>query len=107
MANMIMMVGIQGSGKSTFAKNMKDYVVHSSDELRKELFGSVNYQEKNNELFDELHKRIINDLKKGKNVIYDAMNISYKRRILFLEKLNNIACKKAFLAARNTSDGVS
>ena len=59
-----MLVGIPGSGKSTWAENNKDIVnevIQSSDELRKEL-GDINDQSKNEEVFNILHKRIKEDL---------------------------------------------
>ena len=97
MNKLIMMVGLPASGKSTYAQciaDTEDAIIHSSDNLRKELFGDVNEQDKNNELFKELHNRIKSDLKTGKNVIYDACNISYKRRKAFLDELKKINCKK-------------
>jgi|LSQX01.3.fsa_nt_gb predicted kinase len=97
MNKLIMMVGLPASGKSTYAQciaDTEDAIIHSSDNLREELFGDVNEQDKNNELFKELHNRIKSDLKTGKNVIYDACNISYKRRKAFLDELKKINCKK-------------
>lgn len=94
MPELIVFSGLPGSGKSTFAKELKGYKVHSSDDLRKELFGDENCQDKNSELFDELHKRIITDLKSDSDVVFDATNISYKTRMSFLEKIKKIDCKK-------------
>jgi predicted kinase len=92
-----MMVGLLGAGKSTCLDSI-DYgnekpIIHSSDKLREELFGDVNSQEHNGDLFVELHRRIKRDLKSGKDVIYDATNLSKKRRIAFLNELKNINCK--------------
>lgn len=93
-----MMVGLPGSGKSTIAKTIQrsvpNTVIRSSDELRGELFGNVNDQSKNNELFIELHRRIKADLSAGRNVIYDATNLNKKRRASFLAELKNIDCFK-------------
>ena len=97
MRKFIMMVGLPASGKSTVTKEIsiqEKAVVHSSDSLRKELFGDENTNDKNEELFKELHNRIKTDLRAGKNVIYDATNINYKRRKAFLEELKNIDCEK-------------
>jgi len=92
-----MMVGLPGSGKSLRAKNLavkENAIIHSSDNLRQELFGDENTQDNNEELFKELHRRIKQDLKGEQNVIYDATNISYKRRKAFLEELKKINCEK-------------
>lgn len=94
---LVMMVGLVGSGKSTYAKQFAEEMpatVFSSDELREEMFGDVNNQENNQKLFQELHKRIKECLKSGKNAIYDATNISSKRRRSFLNELKNIDCCK-------------
>lgn len=93
----IMMVGLVGSGKTARAQELSEEYnanVFSSDELREELFGDVNHQENNDMLFKELHNRIKGCLKDGKNAIYDATNINYKRRMAFLVELKNIPCKK-------------
>lgn len=82
-----------GSGKSTVAKNLRGDIF-SSDTLRKELWGSESTQGDNNELFNELHKRIKNNLIAGRSTIYDATNISSKRRKAFVESLNKIQCEK-------------
>ena len=98
-----MVIGLVASGKSFVAKQLalkENAVIHSSDKLRIELFGDVNEVDKNGEVFQELHKRIKDDLKKGKNVIYDATNISNKRRKTFLDELKKIDCiKECYLVA--------
>jgi predicted kinase len=92
-----MMVGIVGSGKSTKAQKIAkehEATIFSSDELRVEMFGDINHQADNTKLFEELHKRIKNCLREGKNACYDATNINYKRRMAFLSELTNIPCEK-------------
>lgn len=92
-----MTIGLPGSGKSTYVKRMNDVVIHSSDNIRKELFGDINDQTHNKQVFETLHKRIIKDLSDGKNIVYDATNINYKRRMEFLKTLNKIHCEKIAL----------
>ena len=91
----IMLVGLPGSGKSTYAEKLKEkgVIIHSSDAVRKE-FGDVNDQSKNADVFTILHRRIKDDLRDGKNVCYDATNLSRKRRVAFLRELKNIPCEK-------------
>ena len=94
-----MLVGLPGSGKSTYVKeNFLEENIFSSDAIREELFGSdnnkVNTPENNQKVFTELHKRIKERLKSGQNAVYDATNINCKRRMAFLRELKNIPCKK-------------
>ena len=90
----IMLVGLPGSGKSTFVKRYKEYKVHSSDDIREELTGDVNRQDINNLVFKILHNRVKEDLLNGQSVIYDATNLNRKRRKAFLQELNKISCWK-------------
>lgn len=93
----IMMIGLPASGKSEQAKKLAakyDAEIFSSDALREEMFGDVNHQTNNDVLFKELHKRIRGCLTYGKSAIYDACNISYKRRMEFLKSLNKIPCEE-------------
>ena len=65
----IMMVGLPGSGKSTYAKKLSDKVqitIYSSDAIREELFGDENCQTDNNEVFETLHKRVKDRLRNKK-----------------------------------------
>ncbi len=98
MNNFVMFCGIPASGKSYLInylyKHTNNLVVHSSDDLRLKMFGDINDNEHNNMIFETLHQYIIADLKRGKNVVYDATNISYKRRVEFLKRINFINCYK-------------
>ena len=94
---MIMMCGLVGSGKTVKVQELAEQynaTVFSSDALREELFGNVNNQSHNQELFVELHKRIKECLRAGHSAIYDATNISYKKRMAFLAELKNIPSEK-------------
>lgn len=78
------MIGVPGSGKSYVAHEMAESlnaVIHSSDDIREELFGDANVQSGNNEVFALMHKRVKEDLIAGKNVIYDATNTRLKGRM--------------------------
>lgn len=87
----IMLVGLPGTGKSYYAKQLeeKGYFVHCSEE-----YGDVNDMSINNKVFRELQSRIRDDLKTGNSVIYDATNTKYKRRMGFLRELKSIDCEK-------------
>jgi len=94
-----MTVGLPGSGKSTYCQQLRanGVIIHSSDALREELYGDANNQEHNQDLFVELHRRIKKDLIDGHSVVYDATNLSKKRRTAFLAELKSIACQKICL----------
>lgn len=97
MVKCFVMCGLPASGKSWQAKKLAeeyDAEIFSSDSLREEMFGDVNHQTDNDTLFKELHKRIRECLVSEKNAVYDACNISYKRRMEFLKSLNKISCEK-------------
>ena len=102
MNKFIMMVGLPGSGKSTAARELsirQNAVLHSSDDLREELFGNADSQYRNDLLFQELHKRINRDLTDGKSIVYDATNLSYKKRKTFLEGLKAECYKECCMVA--------
>ena len=98
MSKIYVAVGLPASGKSTWAKQHKDElnaIIHSSDTIREELFNDVNEQNKNELVFKTLHRRIKDDLKAGKNVIYDATSLNRRKRVHFLNnELKGISCEK-------------
>ena len=97
---MIMMVGLPGSCKSTWAEHYAkthDCVIHSSDAIREELYGSESEQQNPQKVFQILHKRIRNDLVEGKDCIYDATNLTSKLRRNFLQYISNVNCIKRAL----------
>lgn len=81
---LILLVGIPGSGKTTYAKNYIEQnpnTTHlSSDAIRNELYGDENIQGNPGEVFSLMQKRAIEALNNGHNVIYDATNITRKDR---------------------------
>jgi predicted kinase len=74
---LIILVGISGSGKSTWLKSidLTDYVVISPDDIRRELTGDVSNQTKNREVFLLVNMRIVSAINDGINVIFDATNV--------------------------------
>ena len=97
MSKLFMMIGLPASGKSTIAREMvmtEDAEIVSSDLIRKELFGSEEVQKDNNKVFEIVHNRLIEGLEAGKNMIFDATNIDYKKRRAFLQRLNKLNVQK-------------
>ena len=93
MTNLYMMCGVSGSGKSTWAgvyAKVYHAQVFSSDTIRAELFGDENNQKHISQVFDVLHERVRSTLIQGKDCVYDATNLNRKRRIAFLNSLEDI-----------------
>lgn len=97
----LMMCGLSGSGKSYTAKRiaeelhlrsrLKAVTIISSDEVRKELYGTEEDQEHNTEVFKTIHNRIENWAKQKVDdiLIFDATNLTFKNRRSILALLNS------------------
>lgn len=99
MNKFIMLCGLPGSGKSTLARSAlftegNGTVYLNSDDIREELFGSKNHQKEAWRVSGLMLVRTENALRNGNDVIYDACNLSSKRRIRLLEALKNFDCQK-------------
>lgn len=97
--SLILLCGIPGSGKTTYAKNyieQNSNTLHlSSDAIRKELYGDENIQGNPAEVFGLMQKRAVEALNNGCKVIYDATNITRKDRssiIGICPKFTNVEC---------------
>ena len=103
-AELVVLVGIPGSGKSTFSAKYEEqgYQIHSSDLIRRELYGSEEIQGKAYEVFDLLTQRVRNDLKAGKSSLIDATNLSRKRRTAMLNSLSRYAARKTCIVTLAT-----
>jgi predicted kinase len=89
---LLMLLGIPGSGKSTWAKEFvfrcdSSFTVVSSDDVRRQLTGSVDDQSRNAEVWDVVLNRCQGLLEKGRNVILDATNTSTEKRRRFVKQL--------------------
>lgn len=106
MPNFIMLVGIPAVGKDTWAREYKkkhpEVVIHSSDDIREELYGDASHQGSPIRVFELMRSRTLRDLRAGKDVIYNATNIKYKDRksiLSQLKKIDNLTCYcKIFVA---------
>lgn len=81
-----LLVGIQGSGKSTFANDLSKRLsckIVSTDEIRK---SNPNINEK--DVWPTVYKALADALIEGKEVIFDATSISKKVRRRFFDEVS-------------------
>ena len=79
--SIVMMVGPCGSGKSTLIeKRFNSREVISTDALRVEFTGDVRRQDKNDEVLDEIARRVEVKISVGQRVIIDATHLRDKDR---------------------------
>jgi predicted kinase len=96
------MVGISGSGKSTYASGLKTSLnaqLIETDAIRQELTGNAEDQTQNGRVFDVAKRRVDNALSQGKNTIIDATSLSIKDRKDWIEigKANNAEVRAYFI----------
>lgn len=99
MAFFLCLVGVSGSGKTTYAywrqhTSEEPTIIISSDSIRKELYGDESIQDNPNKVFSIMLARTKKYLAAGTSVIYDATNLSDRRRISLLNSLKEYKCKK-------------
>jgi protein phosphatase len=83
---LVLLLGIPGSGKSSFArKHFKDYEIISSDELRYRLTGDIANQSVNAEVFAIMEQMVGVKLRLQKTCVVDATNVKPVFRHMFLE----------------------
>lgn len=90
MTTFSMLIGLPGSGKTYYANKylkQENTTILSSDEIRKVLLGSEDAQWGNSTVFKAMNLATIENLKEGRNVVYDATNINSKRRMELLEQI--------------------
>ncbi|MER2007148.1 MAG: AAA family ATPase [Psychrobacillus sp.] len=87
----IMLVGLAGAGKTFVANELAegrdDIDWHSSDSIREELYGDANTQDDHSKVFQIMGDRTKQSLLAGRHVIYDATNLSRKKRKHLLTQL--------------------
>jgi predicted kinase len=88
----VMLVGIPGSGKTTWAKKYvfqcdASFTIVSSDEVRTQLTGDLNDQSRNEEVWEIVFEHVRSALHNKRNVILDATNTLTDKRRRFFSKL--------------------
>lgn len=95
MSTLSIMIGIPGSGKSSYALNnlLKDNIEYlSSDQIRIELYGFED-QSHNDKVFEIMQKRTLDALKNSRDVIYDATNLNKKRRSHIIKEARKLGAQ--------------
>lgn len=102
MNRLIVMVGLPGSSKSTFAREYQHRLaadnveckIFSSDDIREELYGDANIVGDGKEVFGLLETRLFDYLTNNHGVaaIYDATNLSAKGRKSLINKVKRWPC---------------
>ncbi|AQQ52516.1 AAA family ATPase [Planococcus lenghuensis] len=90
MTNLQMLIGLPGSGKSTYAENFlasnSGWLHISSDRIARSRFGAdeeIDYRE----VFEEMYQQTAAALAAGHHVLYDATNLASTRRRSFLNRI--------------------
>ena len=91
MAKLNIMIGMPGSGKTSYAKKhllTSNSVYLSSDQTRIDMYGFED-QTHNGEVFERMKQETILALQNGFDVIYDATNLIRKRREALIKDVKN------------------
>lgn len=90
--NAIIMVGIPGSGKSTYVdkyiEKCEQIKIFSTDRYREKLTGDVQNQSSNNIVFYQIYNDMETALIEKKDVVFDATNVTVRDRRRFIELAN-------------------
>jgi predicted kinase len=92
-ADVILPIGISGSGKSTWIKSINknnQFVVISPDEMRIEFTGNINDKSRDKEIYEEAAKRAVQAVKQGKQVIFDTTNLTKEKRRPFIQAIKAV-----------------
>jgi len=86
--DLILPIGISGSGKSTWVRTLpKEYAVVSPDDIRRELTGKVSSQGCNDEVFQIVYSELDRILWDGGRAVLDATNLNTVQRRTLLDHL--------------------
>ena len=80
-ASVVVMIGPSGAGKTSFIEaHFRAGEVVSSDAIRIEMTGDVRRQDKNEQVFEELRRRVLAKVAVGQRVVIDATHLRDKDR---------------------------
>lgn len=110
MTELIFMYGYPASGKTTFAKNLvkehPSYIYLAADDIRKELYGSQDHFGDPEEIYKVLLDRMMEYLRQGRSVVYDACNLYRQFRLDYLLPICDagIECYKTLIRLNTTRE---
>lgn len=93
MMNLYVLIGLPGSGKSTYSEKIKNEntVVIATDNLREKVFGNRFNKKIKEEVFKMLICESVMHLKNGINVIIDTTFLNEKSyRTIFIKEIDNL-----------------
>src|SRR5690349_8362733 len=91
--SLVVLVGISGSGKSSFAKkHFKETEILSSDKCRGIVSDDENNQAATNDAFELLHFTASKRLKNGLLTVVDATNVQPEARKPLVQSAKNYHC---------------
>lgn len=90
MSKLYTMVGLPGSGKSTWAGARSDCMVVSTDAIRKELFGDESEQKNGALVFEIAYARLAQAVALRHDVIFDATNLKRRNRAELFKRFPNV-----------------
>ncbi|TWT24244.1 AAA family ATPase [Planomicrobium sp. CPCC 101110] len=92
MARFLMLVGLPGSGKSTYAANIaasdRNWIHLSSDRIAENNF-AASHSADHQSVFSEMYRQTVQALEAGNNVLYDATNLASQKRKSFLNRIQS------------------
>ena len=94
MPTLYVMIGVAGSGKSTFAKQIPCASRVCPDSIRKEWFGDEACQKEPERVFERAYKTTEDLLCCNFDVIFDATNTTAFARKKLLNRVDGITCRK-------------
>lgn len=90
MSKLYTMVGLPGSGKSTWASARSDCMVVSTDAIRKELFGDESEQKNGALVFEIAYARLAQAVALRHDVIFDATNLKRRSRAELFKRFPDV-----------------
>jgi predicted kinase len=97
---MTALMGIPASGKSTLVESIPNTEVICPDEIRRELTGDRGDQSRNDLVFNTAHERLFNALHEGRDVLFDATNVTASARKALLDIADDAGAETRLIVIR-------